>query len=141
MKSNTIKITGILFISLFATFNLYQSYIKNNRNINNSNVFSSSKGLLNTIAYGEDFPEDPFKGENSGEDKYEKRTELQCYEYLYVDLNKTENGEAMYSAYKTPVTIVDCMGHGDVNCTKGRYFGMTENLGEVKESEKKKGCF
>ena len=60
----------------------------------------------------------------------------------------------MYIAYKTPVTQVICKGHGSeafktpgtqhictvpgsVACYEGIYHGMSEFIGEVKESEKK----
>jgi hypothetical protein len=66
-----------------------------------------------------------------------ERKELQYYEYEYEDLHKEIGGEKMYMGYKMAITQVDCNGHGDVSCFKGKYCGASEFLGEVKESERK----
>ena len=50
--------------------------------------------------------------------------------------HKKINGEQVYIAYKTPVTQVICKGHGSVACYEGIYHGMSEFIGEVKESDK-----
>lgn len=141
MKSNVIKGIVLLIIGLFSFFNMYQFQVKNSKNIFSYNAFLQAKELINGTAYGEgsseDFPVDPFKGESDSESKYMERKELQYYEYEYEDLHKEMGGEKMYMGYKMAVTQVDCNGHGDVSCVKGKYYGASEFLGEVKESDRK----
>ncbi|MBS5409594.1 MAG: hypothetical protein KHY35_02570 [Bacteroides thetaiotaomicron] len=139
MNLNVIKGIVILAIGLFSFLNVYQSQVKSNENIFSYNALLQVKELINGPAYGEgsseDFPEDPFKGESDSGSKYMERKELQYYEY--EDLHKEIGGEKMYMGYKMAITQVDCNGHGDVSCFKGKYCGASEFLGEVKESERK----
>lgn len=138
MKTNLKKYIILLFVGLISVFNVCQFQVKKNRNIILYNTFLKAKGLINGIARGEGFPEDPNKGENLGELKYERRSETQFYNYEYYEIpDKKINGEQVYIAYKTPVTQVICKGHGSVPCYEGIYLGMSEFIGEVKESEKK----
>lgn len=137
MKTNVRKIVVLSLVGIFSIINVYQFGNKNKRSENKYSASLLTQGLIDAIAYGEDFPEDPFKGENQGELKYEKRIELQYYKYEYTRLNTTTDGENVYYGYKTPVTEIDCQGHGDLACYKGTYTGMSESLGEVKESERK----
>lgn len=141
MKSNVAKCIVVLAIGLFSFFNVYQFQVKNNKNIISYNAFLQVKELINGTAYGEgsseDFPDDPFKGESDSGSKYRERKELQYYEYKYEDLHKEMGGEEMYMGYKTAITEVACNGHGEVSCFKGKYYGASEFLGEVKESERK----
>lgn len=141
MNLNVIKGIVILAIGLFSFLNVYQFQVKSNENIFSYNALLQVKELINGPAYGEgsseDFPEDPFKGESDSGSKYMERKELQYYEYEYEDLHKEIGGEKMYMGYKMAITQVDCNGHGNVSCFKGKYCGASEFLGEVKESERK----
>lgn len=137
MKSGIVKIFIIVMIGLSVMFNVYLLQAKNSRYMISYNTLLKTTKMINSLAFGEGFLEDPFKGENLGEFQYEKRLELQYYEYEYDDLNNSIGGEKMYKGYKTAITEIVCIGRGSVACYTGVYPGFTEDLGEVKESDRK----
>lgn len=137
MDSKKMKGFILLVISVLTLFNVYLFQTKKQNCLIRHNLLLQTKDLICSLAFGEGFMEDPFKGENDRETGYESRSEVQYYSYEYTYLHKTIAGEKIYSGKQTPITKVVCKGDGNVACYKGIYPGDTEFLGEVSESERK----
>lgn len=120
----------LLMVAIVAVLNFY--YVSNK----NKTVLKELH-LMDILAFAgdeNDFPEDPWKDEDSGSSKYEERRVTNRYEYSY-----TWQYDDNYKEYRIPLTIVACdgLGKGDVSCIPSVTSGDMVYTGIVKEENRK----
>lgn len=124
----TKKSIVLLMVAIVAILNIFYVSYKNK-------TVLKELHLMEILAFADDeneFPDDPWGDEDSGNVKYQIRRVDKYHAYSYSLL-----GEDLYNEYRVPVTEVVCINEGEVSCIPSLSLGFWEHTGTVKESEMK----